>query len=91
MRAWLFCCAVQQAPPVLPPAEGMAMTMGVGPSRDEMIWLKSRSSQPGNTAVSSFTAKLVLLPVVVMIGCVAWTMLPGRSDAGAWRRKGGHR
>ena len=57
------------------------MTMGVGPSRDEMIWLKSRSSQPGNPAVGSFTAKLVLLPVVVVIGYVAWTMLPGRSDA----------
>jgi hypothetical protein len=57
------------------------MTMGIGPTRDEMIWLKGRSSHPGKTAVSSFAAKLVLLPVIVMVGCVAWTMLPGRSDA----------
>jgi hypothetical protein len=73
------------------------MTMGLGPSRDEMIWLKGRSNHPGKTAAgkttagkttagkmvaSSVTAKLVLLPVVVMAGCVAWTMLPGRSTAG---------
>jgi len=82
MPARLLCCAVQQGlSAALLPAEGMAMTMGLGPSRDEMIWLKSRSTHPGNTAVSSFTAKLVLLPVVVMVGCVAWTMLPRRSDA----------
>jgi hypothetical protein len=77
---------VQQALSASTPAEGMAMTMGLGPSRDEKIWLKGRSSHPGKTAagqpvVSSFTAKLVLLPAVVMVGCVAWTMLPGRSDA----------
>jgi hypothetical protein len=90
MPARLFCRAVQQALPVLPPAEGVAMAMGIGPSRDEIIWLKGRSSHPGKTAagktaagktVSSFTAKLVLLPVVVMVGCVSWMMLPGRGDA----------
>jgi hypothetical protein len=57
------------------------MTMGLGPSRDEMIWLKGRSSRPEKTAAGSFTAKLVLLPVVVMVGCLAWTMLPHSSDA----------
>jgi hypothetical protein len=59
------------------------MTMGFGPSRDEMIWLNGRSSRPGKTAASSFTAKLVLLPVVAIIGCVVWTMLPRSSDAGS--------
>jgi hypothetical protein len=92
MPARLFCRAVQQALSAAPPGEGMAMTMGLGPSRDEMIWLKGRSSHPGKTAAGkttagktvagSFTAKLVLLPIVVMVGCVAWTMLPGRSTAG---------
>jgi hypothetical protein len=77
----LFCRAVHQAPFVSPAAEGMAMTMGFGPSRDEMIWLKGWSNRPEKTAAGSFTAKLVFLPVVVMVGCVAWTMLPRSSDA----------
>ena len=57
------------------------MTMGFGPSRDEMIWLQGRTSHLGKPAASSFTAKFVLLPVVVIVGCVAWTMLPRSSDA----------
>jgi hypothetical protein len=56
------------------------MTKDVGSAHDRMIWLKGHTF-PGQTAARSFTAKLVLLPVAVIIGIVAWTMLPGPSDA----------
>jgi hypothetical protein len=59
------------------------MTKGVGSSRDEIIrqWLKSRGDRLREALPRTFTAELVLLPVVMMVGYVAWTMLPGPSDA----------
>jgi hypothetical protein len=56
------------------------MKKGMRSSRDAMAWLKGHT-YPEKTAASRFTAKLVLLPVAVIIGAMAWTMLPGPSDA----------
>jgi hypothetical protein len=66
---------------VWPPVEGMAMAMDVEPSRGEMSWLTGRSDHPGRAALASMSIKLVLLPVVTIVGFVTWELLSGPSDA----------
>lgn len=57
------------------------MAVDVEPSRGEMSWLTGRSDHPGRAALASMSIKLVLLPVVMIVGFVTWELLSGPNDA----------
>jgi hypothetical protein len=56
------------------------MTIDLKPSRSEMTWLMGRT-YPARAAPRNFRAKLVLLPLLLIMGSVTWVMLSGPSDA----------
>jgi hypothetical protein len=72
-----FCCAVQQAR-VRFALEGLAMTTD---ARSEMAWLRGRGDHSGKAAPGNFGARLLLVPVVVIVGLATWTMISGPGDA----------
>jgi hypothetical protein len=47
-------------------------------ARSEMAWLRGRSDHAGKF---NFRARLLLVPVVVIVGLATWTMISGPGDA----------
>jgi hypothetical protein len=70
-----FCWAVQQDDPSAA-FEGKAMASKFEPPLGEMSWLRGRD-YPARVV----TARLLLLPVLLMVGSMTWILLPGPSGA----------
>jgi hypothetical protein len=46
-----------------------------------MAWLKGRGDRSGKAAPGNLRSRLLLLPVVVMVGLATWTMISASGDA----------
>jgi hypothetical protein len=56
------------------------MTMDVQPSAGKMTWMIGRT-HPAKATPRNSQAKLILLPVLAVVGLVTWMLLSGPSDA----------
>jgi hypothetical protein len=50
-------------------------------ARNEMAWLKGRGDRSGKPAPGNLRSRLLLLPVVVIVGLATWTMISASGDA----------
>jgi hypothetical protein len=57
------------------------MSVNVGPFAIESIPLIGFGARLRRSIFGNAGARLVLLPAIAIVGCVAWMMLPGSSDA----------
>jgi hypothetical protein len=50
-------------------------------ARSEMAWLRGRGDHSGKAAPGNLRARLLLVPLVAIVGLATWTMISGPGDA----------